>query len=513
MRTKNVLRNSFWGIIAQFTTIVLGFVGRTVFIKTLATEYLGINGLFTNILMLMSLAELGVGTAIEYNLYKPVADNEEAEITGLINLFKEIYRLIALFIFILGICIIPFLGNIIKESSFDISYLRIVFSLYLLQTVSSYFFAYKFVILNVNQKQYVITNTDTIFRIASTGVNIIILILTKNFIFYTVFNIFSAIIRNIILSSIIDRRYPYLKKNNTINREKRRNVFEDTKNIFIGRLSYTILTATDNIVISAFINILTVGLFSNYTMLIGYINGFIGSITGSTQPSIGNMLVTESKEYSYNIIKKMTFIIFILASYCSVSILCLINPFIKIWIGRGYLLGFFTVAVCVVNFYIQLIKGPLWQTLSVSGLFKKDKYISIIGAISNIAFSIILVQLLGVAGVILGTIISQTIQLIMKIILLFRQFLKISYREYSLIMILYFLITAIECGVSFWICSLINLQSAIFSLLLKAFLCLIIPNIVNYLIFFKTEEFKYARDLVSSILIRRKEQSPLVSSK
>lgn len=496
MRTKNLLKNGMWGIISQIVLTILGFAGRTVFLKYLNTEYLGLQGLFTNILMIMSLAELGVGTAIGYNLYKPVSEGNEDEISAIMRLFKGFYATIAVVVLCIGLLIMPYLSMLTKHSTIDLRYITIFFAMYLFQTVSSYFFSYKFILLNVHQKQYLFTTVELVAKVISIITNIFILVLTKNFILYLTIDITIGILKNFILSNIIERMYPYLRKKQILNTECKRKIIVDTSNIFLGKLAYTVLAATDNIVISTFVSLATVGIYSNYTMIIGAINGFVVSFTNAAQAGIGNMLVSESKEHSYEVIKKITFILFLGVSYCAVSLVCLIDPFIELWLGKSYLLNFATLLLCVMNFYLQLMKGPLWQTLSVSGLFSKDKYIALLSAILNLGLSVTLASIYGVAGVIAGTIISQSVEMALKSKLLFRGFFNKSASEYNLKIIEYTLLTVSECILTYLICQELYVVNAVVSLIVKFIICLIVPNVINFILYRKSSEFKYLINVV-----------------
>ncbi len=500
MRTDNVIKNGIWGSVYQVANIILGFIGRTVFIYFLNSEYLGISGLFSNVLSILSLSELGFSSAIAFHLYGCLAKDDKAKIAAIMNFYKNVYRIIGFVVLALGIAVLPFLGFIIKESNFDLSYIRLVYVIYLLQTVTSYFYSYKFTLAIADQKNYLMTNVDIIFRLVTTAVNIAVLILFKNFIIYLLSNIASGILCNICKAYRVSKYYPYIKGNEQLGDGEKKKILGDVKNIFAGKVSTVIVTSTDNILISAMVALSVVGVYSNYAMLIGYIQAFLTQFTTATQASIGNMVATESKEHSYDIMKKLTVIIYLILSFCCVSFFVLLNPFITLWIGEGFLLSMSVVFWCIFSFYIQIVKAPVWYSLGAVGYFKEDRNISIIGAVSNLFVSIVCAYFLGLSGIFIGTVVSQLIQWILKVRLFTKKYLNIKMKEYLGLSIMLLGATFIVMGATYAICYCISLDNAYIEFLIKAFCCLLIPNGLNWLLFRKTEAFAYLMSIVRKLL-------------
>ena len=389
MRSKYVLKNATWGVLYQLLVILLGFISRTFFIRYLGAEYLGISGLFTNILTLLSLTELGFASAVAFHLYGHLARNEEDEITGIMNYYKFIYRVVAAIVTCIGLILVPFLKYIIDETNFSLQYVTIIYILYLANTVSSYLFTYNNTLIIADQKDYRLTQINVIARFVLSISNIIVLVLFKNYIVYLITEIILATFFQFIKAQKVKRLYPYIERKIKISPSIKKNIWNDVKNIFAGKVSTVIVTSTDNILISVMLNLTTVGLYSNYSMLIGYIQTFLSQFTSATQASLGNMFASENKDYSNGVLKKLTVIEYFATSFCTTSLVVLLNPFIKLWIGDDYLLPFNVVVICVINFYIQIMKTPLWFTINGLGYFKEDRNIAIYGAISNLAVSII----------------------------------------------------------------------------------------------------------------------------
>lgn len=491
MRTDNVLKNGFWGVIYQITNILLGFVSRTVFIYYLNSEYLGISGLFSNVLNMLSLTELGFSSAIAFHLYGFLAREEHESITGIMNFYKKIYIAVAVCIFAIGLAISPFLHLIIKESSFDISYIRLVYIIYLINTAISYFYAYKFTIAVADQKNYILTNVDTIFKFVTTLSNILVLVIFKNFIVYLIAGIILSLTCNFIKAREVSKRYPYLSNKTKIKPEHKKKILSDVKNIFAGKLSTVIVTSTDNILISAIVNLSSVGLYSNYSMIIGYVQAFLTQFTSATQASIGNMIASESKEYSYDILKKLTKIVYFAASFCTVSLYVLLNPFINIWLGEKYLLDMNVVAWCVLSFYIQIVKAPVWYSLGGVGYFRKDRDISIIGAVSNLIISVVCAYFFGLSGIFMGTVFSQLIQWILKTRLFINVYLEQSAIEYIRLSLKLILLTSVFSVMTLILGEIIPIGNLYLKFIIKVLLCAILPNVANIVLFRNSDAFEY----------------------
>jgi O-antigen/teichoic acid export membrane protein len=504
MRTQLALKNSYWGIVSQGVILLIGFISRKVFIDVLGPSYLGLNGLFSNVISLLSLAELGISSAIIYNLYKPLAENDQKEITKLMNFYKKAYRIIALIIAIIGVSLLPFIGYIVNDSDFTIQYLRIIFALFLFESVASYFFSYKRSIIFADQKNYIIVIWDTVFRIITTVANILILIITHSFIIYILSSILIRLLNNITIAIIADKKYPYIKNKDKIDKNKRKKVLDNIKNIMINKLSWTVTSATDNIIISTFVNLTTVGLLSNYNLIILSVQNFVSQVLNSTQAGIGNLMVSGSKEHVYTVLKRLTFLSFCFSTFCGVSLIVLINPFISIWLGKQYLFNNQIVIILVINFFFMILRSPLWQMMSASGLFKQEKNIALIGTIINLIVSLVLVNFIGLEGVLIGTLFSLVIQITLKIPLFFMKFLGLPYIQFLKILITYTALFFGESLMTYYLSNSIPLYNDYLNFVIRLFLCLIITSSINILLFRKSDEFQYFAQIFKTKLIRQK---------
>lgn len=499
MRSENVIKNSLWTTINTVITILIGFLSRTIFIYILNSEYLGIDGLFSNILSLLSLSELGFGSAVTFNLYKPLREKDEKKIAAIMNFYKWVYRIVALFISGVGICLVPFLQYIVKDTTFNLDYIRFIYILFLVKTSMTYLFSYNYTLAAADQRGYITGSINMISNIVTPIAKIIFLAITRNFIAYIVVEIVLIIIFNIIKTVYVKKQYPVLKDTKTLlDKKETRKILNDVKNIFLGKVSTTVLTSTDNLIISSFVNVISVGFMSNYNTLINYITTFISGSLYSAQASVGDAIAAESKEYVYSILRKLTLITLFVASFATTALFCLSSDFIKIVWSRNedMTLPVITVFVVMFNAFFQFIKSPLWITLTSAGLFEKDKYISFIGMTMNIIVSLILVQYCGLVGVILGTIISQSIQMLLKAKLLFNDYFYCSCRKYLILIIECFLLFVFEELLTYFICLMIPVSNIYLLFICKIFVCVFIPNFITFVIFNKTEEYIYFKNII-----------------
>lgn len=409
-RAGKSIKNSFAALCEQVIYTVLSFICRTVFIHTLGKYYLGFSGLFSDILTLLSLADLGMGTAILYSMYKPVAKDDHKHIAALLNLYKRFYYRIGFSITVIGICLIPFLKYLITDIP-DLPELNIIYLLYLLNTSASYFFSYKKSILISYQKNYINSIIYISTIVLQNILQIIFLIYTKQFVIYLIIQILCTLLNNILISLYVDKNFTYLKKykKEKIENAEKKKIFQNIKSLFVSKVSSAVVTSTDNILISAFVSTVTLGIYSNYTMFTTMLRSVISKIFESITGSVGNIIVVESKESVYQTFKKVWFANFWIVSFSSIALFSLVNDFIKLWIGSDYLLDNNIVFLICINLYMRFIRNSFITFNEAYGHFQELKTKCIIEAIINLLVSLLLVGpfKLGIYGILLGTFISN----------------------------------------------------------------------------------------------------------
>lgn len=401
-RTHNSLRNIAFSFGNQFLMILLSFVSRSVFLYCLSVDYLGIQGLFGDILAMLSLADLGFGTAMTYSMYKPLAEKDYKKLAGLTTFYKKIYLLIAFVITSIGLCLIPFLKHLINLEK-DIPNITLYYVLYLASTVSSYFVVYKTTILSADQKGYLITKYSSVFNIVTTVVGSVFLLLTRSYTVFLCIQVAFVYIRNIWNSKIAEKNYPFINEKVELPREETKSIFKNIGSAFLYRISGVLINATDNTLISVLINTTAVGLYSNYTIVVAKLSGFVSTLFYSLTASLGNVVVNESKEKRFEIFQVMQSVSVLLSTFCVTCVLFLQQDFIRVWLGDSYLLDDLVLYAVVLNFYFSISLLPIWVYREATGLYRKTRYVMITTAVLNLVFSVILGKMIGLAGVIGAT--------------------------------------------------------------------------------------------------------------
>lgn len=503
MRTINSIRNIIFGLGGQLITQVINFINRTIFIYTLGSEYLGISGLFTNILSILSLAELGVGNAIIYNMYKPIADKDYEKIKSLMKLYAKAYNFIGILMVVVGISLTPFLDIIIKDK-ININNLTLIYWLFLFNSVSSYFFAYKRAIISANQKEYINTINDQKFNILRNLFQILSLTIVKNYILYLIIQVIFTWISNIYIANKANKMYPFLLESNVqeISREEKKCILKNICALFTQKIGSVAVNSTDNLLISTFVGIKYVGIASNYYMIIGMINSFIMPIFNGLTASIGNLNTSENKEKSYQVYNVMLLINFWLFGMCSITLYVLIDPFITEWIGEAYLMNRLVTFIFIVNFFIKGIRRTNVTYINTLGLFWQERYKPIFEAFINIVVSILLLKKLGLVGVFLGTFISTiTTSFWVEPYILHKYGFKRNINLYIKKYLTYIFIVILVGIVNIKICSFL-VDNTFISIIGKTVLSMLLTNILFLIIFYKNKEFNYLKNLIFKLKVK-----------
>lgn len=502
MRSTNSIKNAITAMISNIVTILIGIVSQAIFIKTLGTEYLGINGLFTNIISMLGIVELGIGSAIIYNLYEPIAKKDENKIKSLMNFYKKSYRIIAIVVFILGLSIMPFLNTIIGNISVDIN-IKFVYLLFIIDVVASYLLTYKRSILYANQKTYITNIVHIGYLIIMNLLQIGILLVFKNYIMYLLIKIICRVLENIIITIIANRRYPYIKAKNAekIDRTVQKDIITKVKGLLFHKIGTFAVLGTDNIIISKFLGVATVGLYSNYNMIIQAVSNLFLQIFDSLTASVGNLLVESNKEKSYKIYKNMLMANSLLFTFAATEIICLIEPFIKIWVGEQYLLPGIVLVILVINFYIQGMRKTCLVFKMAAGVFHEDRYYPIAEAIINIVISIILGKLIGLPGVFIGTIISSLpVILISHPKYVYIPLFKRNYWSYIKENLYYYIIAILTVVIAVLSICCIRVDNVVIQLMSNFIISLIVFIAIQYIFFHKKEEYTYLKNMIKSFI-------------
>lgn len=499
-RTDHVVKNLKFAAVSELVLAVLKFVSRRVFVFLLGKEYLGISGLFTDILSMLSLAELGFGVSVTYSLYRPVALGDTELIKSLMALYRRAYYIIALIVLGAGLVLTPFLDFFVKEMPEGISQLSLIYVLNVVNASVSYLFAYKSTLLFVYQKKYIDSLIHTAVAIGATAAQIGILMLTGSYVYYLFIAIGATLLQNAVLSVKTDRLYPYLreKKVKPLPGEVLCDIRRNVAAMFLHRIGAVVVFGTDNILISKFAGIAATGMYSNYTMIRGFLNVMINALFNAITPALGNFNATESLEEKRTAFLRLNFFSAWLFGWMSICLLWLYDPFICIWLSEDYLLPGPVVLLIVVNFYINCMRIPVANTKSTMGLFWDERYKSIFEPPCNLIISMILAKRFGIFGILAGTFISMiALPFWIEPLGLYRHGLKEPVRGYFLRYLGHLLVTVIAAGVTGVAC--LAAGKGMFGFLQKCMLCLIIPNGAYLLVYRRTGEFYFLKEMAGRI--------------
>ncbi len=500
-RTKNAKAGILSGVLKQLVNTLLPFITRTVLLYILGTEYLGLGGLFSALLSFLSLAELGVSNALIYSMYRPIAESDQTTLKALLALYKKLYRIIGTIILVAGLCCMPFLRYLINgDVPADIN-LYILYSLYLLNSVSDYFlFAYRGSLLTAHQRTDVDNLINTVIPLLNWCVQMAMLAIFRSYYAYVIFMPISTIVTNFVRLHFVKKYYPDLRAEGKVAPELEKAIYKKMKALLGAKISTTVLHSSDNIVISAFIGLTMVTVYGNYHYIMTAIGGFLGIVFSAVLPGIGNSLVTESIEKNYKDFKKFSFVNLWMVGWCSICLLCLYQPFIKLWAGEALLLPFSVVVLIVIYFIGYQGRKVVITYKDAAGLWWEDRFRPFVMAGVNVVFNLILVQFIGIWGVVLSTIFSLCVSIPWETYTVFKYVFKQSSKEYYLFLGKFLAVLIFTSAVTLGICQIAS--EGIAALFIRGIICIVIPNVIFFLAFRKQEEFSQALQLVQRVLKR-----------
>ena len=502
-RTQNTTYNLIINIGSQFLTIVLSFVSRSVFIYTLDARYLGVNGLFTNIISLLSLAELGVSTALVFSMYQPLAHHDKRKLAALTQFYKKLYRVIGFVIAGCGLLLFPFLDFFINLDV-GIPHVKYYYLLFLLQSVCSYFMVYKTSIMTADQKGYILQRNTMVINTIATFTQILVLLLWKNYVLYLMVIVFFNILGNYYNSRVSEKKYPYINQKAELDTTEKKQIWSNIMSMFLYKLGGVVLNNTDNILISKLVGTIEVGYYSNYNLIINKVGNITSLVFTSLQASLGNLNVDaddKKKKFIFEVLSLTSFWIY---GFCSICFCMLLQDFIVLWIGQEYLLDNIVMYICVMNFYLQGVLYPVWCFRNTTGLFKDTKYTMIVASIINIVASIILGLKWGMAGIFVATILSRLLTNIWyDPYKLFHSYFHSSVRKYYFTELVRFVFLIFFVMISQLIFTYSNLPDGWLRLIVKALYCVVVTNGLFFIYFRKKETFKFIYNKLFGMIKKR----------
>lgn len=504
-RKKNATRNIIFGTCLKLYQIVVPFLMRTIMIYFMGVQYLGLNSLFTSVLQVLNLAELGVGSAMVYSMYKPVAEHDNNTICALMGLYRKYYRIIGMVVLAAGCVIIPFVPHLIKSDVPEGINIYVLYVMNLLATVFTYWlYAYKNSILQAYQRNDIVSKVTMITDTIKYILQIFTIVFLKNYYMYVLVLILLQIASNIITAAVVTRMYPEYRCKGSLPKEEVAQINSRIRDLFTSKIGAVIVNSADTVVISAFLGLTVLAIYQNYFFIISSVIAFIAVVFNSCTAGIGNSIIVETKEKNYNDFKKFTFLIAWIAGFCTVCIVCLMQPFMNIWMNGNekLMLGMSEVVCFCIYFFVYEIQQLLLTYKDAAGMWHEDKYRPLVTALTNLALNIIMVQFFGLYGVLLSTVISIIfIGMPWLFYNLFTVLFKRNAAKYVIRVVYYTVITIVISIITYSVCSLVPF-TGIAELIVKLIICIIVPNLLFLVTLFKFEEFGQVKALVKGILKR-----------
>lgn len=493
-RAKNAKRNSVWGMASKVVTMIFPFIIRTIMIKTLGMEYLGLNSLFAAILNVLSCTELGFGLAIVYSMYKPVAENNYKLIQALLNMYKKIYRIIGFLVLGVGICLLPFLRQLIHGEIPQSVNIYILFIIYLMNSVSSYwFFAYKLAILKVNQRLDIISKISLLSITLMYVLQIIVLIFFRNYYLYVILIPLSTIFNNTIAAIFVKKKFPQFIAEGEVDQQIKQELKTKVMGLMIIKISSISRNAFDSIVISTYLGLKEVAIYNNYYYILNAITGFLAVFTTAISGIAGNTVATETPEKNYSDMNRLNFAYMWISGWCTVCLACLYQTFMKFWVGENAMFSDIVMWLFPIYFIIIKLGDVMAQYFDATGLWNKRKWYALCESVGNLLLNFLLGYLFGVVGILVATIITTIIlDFIISSRVIFKYYFKKGYVRYIVSQTKYILISLFVAVFTYIICCPLDnvVTNSILQFLLKAIICIVIPNVIFWIVYKNTRIFK-----------------------
>ena len=504
-KLKKTTRNIFFGFALRILQLILPFIARTAIIKVLGMEYVGLNSLFTSILQVLNIAELGVGFTLVYSMYKPICENDTPKICALMNLYRRYYNIIGLVILILGIAISPFLPYLISgDVPADLN-LYILYFLNLASTVFSYWlFAYRNCLFAAHQRNDIISKITFVINIITYSIQIILLFLFKNYYLYVVVIVVMQIASNMVVAFMSLKYYPNYKPAGFLEKQEQKQINRSVKDIFYGQIGFVVTNSVDAVVISAFLGLIPLALYQNYYFILSALISFFTVFFQSMRAGIGTNLITKNKNENYKDYKFVTFVVIGALSFCTPCLISLYQPFMKLWVGNDNMLDNY----CVLLFGAFLVTYELCLAIGSykdsSGIWHADRFRPLVTAITNLTLNIILVNIIGIYGILISTIVAYVlVNIPWLIVRVFKDiFEKNKMRNYILFLGKGLFTIVLSCTASFTICSLIQINNVFLELGLKLLIVSAMSVVIFIAFYFKTEQFKKSVGIIKSKLFK-----------
>lgn len=502
-RTKNAVRNIWFGTILKLYQLLVPFFMRTAMIYLLGIEYLGLNSLFASILQVLNMAELGVGTAMVYSMYQPISEDDEGKICALMNLYKVYYRVIGAFILLVGILLCPFIPNLIKNGIPEDINIYILYLLNLLATVLTYWlFAYKNSLLQAYQRMDVVSKITLCTTTFQYVVQFLLLYIFKNYYYFIIVTLVMQAITNIVTAIIVNNMFPRYHAIGKLTKDQVKEINQRIRDLFTSKVGTVIANSADTLVISVFFGLTSLAVYQNYLYLITSVTGFITVIFSSCTAGIGNSIITEPIDKNFRDLKKFTFIIAWITGVCTCCFLCLFQPFMKLWVGGEFMLRFQAVVCFCIYFFIIEINHLLNTYKDAAGIWHEDRLRPLVTALFNLFLALVMIRFLGIYGVLLSTVLSRL--LVGMPWLLYNLFTVLFNKnpwDYVRCLLKYVVTTFLVCIVTYFLIITFPKEGVLW-LVMRGFVCVGISNLLFLIVYSRMEEFVETKTMLIKFIRR-----------
>ena len=500
-RTKNAGRNIFFGVLLKVYQIIVPFVMRTAMIYFMGVQYLGLDSLFISVLQVLNLAELGVGSAMVYSMYKPIVKDDTATICALMKLYRLYYRIIGLVIAVVGICLTPFIPMLIKSDLPPELNIYVLYLLNLAATVSSYwFFAYKNSLFQAHQRVDIVSKVNMFTYTIRYIVQFVVIVFIKNYYIYVMATLFFQLLSNIITAVMATKEYPDYKPQGKLDKATVKKINGRIRDLFTSKIGTVIVGSADTVVISAFLGLTVLAVYQNYYYILTAVIGFVTVIFQACTAGIGNSVIVETKEKNYQDLRMFTLIIAWIAGFCTCCFLCLYQPFMKIWVGKDLMLGFSAVICFCIYYFVYEINQLLNTYKDAAGIWHEDRFRPLVTALSNLGMNLIMVQFWGIYGVLLSTVLST---LFIGMPWLLHNLFTVLFEKKDLFCYLkrlfyYVFVTCVSCTITYLLG--MQIHTGEWGILVtRAILCIIVSNAIFLVAYHKLPEFERSLFLINKL--------------
>ena len=504
MHGKKIISNSMISIAYKIIILLLGFVTRKIFILYIGEELLGLNSVYANLLDLLNLADLGIGVAVQYQLYEPLVKKDNLKLSQIMAAAKRIYNTIGILILIAGVALSFFVQYLIKNVTYPSWYVRISFLISVSGVALGYFFVHKRLFLQANEEIGLINIVDLLAKLVTVMASLLSTVIFGNYFIYLMINAAYGILSNLIIYLIFKKKFPYIKTQVHDCSKEVHDLTSSLKNVIPMKLSNYVYNSTDNVIISKVLGLATVALYSNYMTIINGIMGMEYLIGNAITSSMGKIIrERQNDDYVYQLYLTYQYAQYVFVSFCTVSFVVLCKPFITWWIGERFIVDELCFILLSVDFFVHSMYQPVYVMYGAAGRFKEDKYITAASAVMNIAVSIALVIKIGLPGVILGTLVTDIYIWLARSYQMVKGYWGQNLFKYGTKMLKYSILTILAAAVTIWASSLISVQNLFIRLMILGVICCIVPNLLNIIATFKSHEFKMVMQYVKKYMHRK----------